>query len=73
MSECERCKNQGVSQKATIEIQFPHMDSNVWLPYCEDCYAWHVEMADDTNQHEMEKFDGLYGLVTWKERKPKVR
>lgn len=55
-------------EPAIIGIHFTNFDHRRWIPQCERCYHTHLENAQDTNDHEMRRFGGAYGLVTWEER-----
>ena len=53
---------------AVIAIQMTNIQSKNWIPQCERCYQHHLECAQEVNEHEMDRFGGAYGLVTWDER-----
>lgn len=55
-------------------LRFPDVEAYMgteerWHPVCQSAYQEHLDNAQDTNDHEMEKFGGAYGLVTWQERR----
>lgn len=56
---CERC-----GEKATKNIIYTNI-SQTEHPICERCAWEHEQTANEINQHEIARFGGAYGLVTF--------
>lgn len=56
-------------KKAVIAVMMTNIECRRWTPQCEQCYHHHLDCSNEVNAHEIGRFGGAFGLVTWDERR----
>lgn len=59
MNYCEKCGTE--TERGVI---FTNVSQTVH-PICDGCAREHEQTAFEINEHELNRFGGAYGLVTW--------
>lgn len=60
MVECAKCGHPAIHYLVMDNLGYPNK-----TPLCGDCTQEHEHLAQDTNEHEMRNFGGVYGLVSY--------